>query len=288
MPRSFTMANWHEELICESFGYRICANKTLVEQRSAYQSIQVVDMPLFGRVLVLDGSFQCSEGDEFLYHEPLVHGALFGALSPKEVLIIGGGDGGAAEEALKHASVQQLIHVEIDAEVLQVCSRWLSSIHGGVLNGSDRRYRSIVADGWKFLETTRLFFDAIVLDLTDPGDASEALYSESFYALAASRLRPGGAMSLHIGSPFAQRDRCREVLHRLRRQFAFVKPILVTIPMSGGPWVMAICTNKPALALNETRIQASLLKHDLRWLTPSTWDSAQVVPPYMADSLLSA
>ena len=82
-------------------------------------------------------------------------------------------------------------------------------------------------------------YDLIVLDLTDPGGPSEALYTTDFYRACAGRLAHGGAMTLHIASPVAHPDRIRGTLAALRRVFPVVTPYLTSIPLYGGLWMMA-------------------------------------------------
>ena len=86
----------------------------LYRGHSQFQDIIVADSKEFGRMLVLDGVFQTSIKDEFIYHESIVHIPLFLHPNPKKVLIIGGGDGGAAREAVRHPEVESVTMVDID------------------------------------------------------------------------------------------------------------------------------------------------------------------------------
>lgn len=290
---------WVEESLNPDFRYGIRVDDWLMRQRSDYQQVEVVASRSFGRMLVLDGSFQCSERDEFLYHEPLVHAALLRVPEPRRVLIVGGGDGGAAEEALKHSQLEELVHVEIDAVVVQAARRFLGRIHRGVLDGADRRHRLVIADAAEFVDHDRSLYDAIILDLTDPGGPSTLLYHAEFLGRCAARLHDHGALSMHVASPWAQRDRAASALSALRAAFGCVTPLLVTIPLSGGPWLMAACT-RPNGRVRSSGLRgrdetesvrqriATLGGEPLRFLDAHTWQAMHAVPPYLAGVVRAA
>jgi spermidine synthase len=99
-----------------------------------------------------------------------------------------------------------------------------------------------IEDGFAFVRNTTERFDLIVLDLTDPGGPSTPLYTADFYRACASRLAPGGAMTLHVASPVAHPDRIRDGLTALRSAFPVVVPYLASVPLYGGMWMMACCS----------------------------------------------
>ena len=191
----------------------------------------------FGRLFRLDGHFMTSEKDEFFYHENLVHLAALTHPRPERALIIGGGDGGSAEELLKHPSIRSVTLAEIDAAVVDIARKYLGAVHGGALD--DPRLTLRIGDGFAYVRAATERFDLIVLDLTDPGGPSELLYTADFYRACAARLNPGGAMTLHIASPIAHPDRIRATLAGLREAFPLVTPYLTSIPLYGGLWMMA-------------------------------------------------
>lgn len=218
-------------------GYFIRARRPLEKFRSAYQEIEVWDTAEYGILFRLDGSFMTSEADEFFYHENLVHPAAITHPSPETALVIGGGDGGSAEELLKYSTLRSLRIVELDPAVVDIARRYLRSVHLGSLD--DPRVTLSFGDGLAYVRDCSDFFDLIVLDLTDPKGPSEPLYTTEFYRSCAARLNPGGLLSLHIASPVAQPERFRAVVTSLRQAFAVVRPYLVAIPLYGGLWAMA-------------------------------------------------
>ena len=225
------------EQLTDDWGFFIRSARQLERFRSKYQDVEVHDTASFGRLFRLDGHFMTSERDEFFYHENLVHLAAIAHAEPRRALIIGGGDGGSAEELLKHPSLISVTLCEIDAAVIEISRRYLHSVHRGAFD--DPRLMLRIEDGFAFLRNSTARYDLIVLDLTDPGGPSTPLYTEDFYRACAARLEPGGAMTLHVASPVAHPARIQEGLVRLRAAFVQVTPYLTSIPLYGGLWMMA-------------------------------------------------
>lgn len=236
-----TDQTWLNESLDEGFSYSIASSQLLCQRQSSYQKIEVHVTPRFGHLLRIDGSFMASEKDEFFYHENLIHVPACTHPQPESALIIGGGDGGSAEELLKHNTIQRIKLIEIDQVVLDVSSTYLRGIHHGALDnaGCDSRLEIHVADGLEYMRSSQARYDLIVLDLTDPGGPSKPLYTSDFYRHCAARLNLGGILSLQVASPFAQPDRVVSVMTGLSQAFNIVRPYLVSIPLSGGQWMMA-------------------------------------------------
>ena len=225
------------EGLTDDWGYFIRSTRRLEQFRSAFQDVEVHDTASFGRLFRLDGHFMTSEQDEFFYHENLVHVAGLTHPGPVRALVVGGGDGGSAEELLKYPTMQSVTLCEIDAAVVDISRRYLQAVHRGALD--DPRVEVRIGDGLAFVRDTRELYDLVVLDLTDPGGPSTSLYTADFYRACARRLGEGGAMTLHIASPVAHPARIRAGLSNLRGAFAVVTPSLTSIPLYGGMWMMA-------------------------------------------------
>ena len=106
--------------------------KVLYKGKSDFQEIMVIENPYFGRMLILDGVVQITERDEFVYHEMLVHIVMHAHPNPRKVIVIGGGDGGAVREVLKHSTVEKVYFIEIDEEVINVSKKFFPSVSCGV------------------------------------------------------------------------------------------------------------------------------------------------------------
>ncbi len=237
VPGGDIAAGLMTEHLTDDWAFFIRSARELERFRSPFQAIEVHDSVPFGRLFRLDGHFMTSERDEFFYHEMLVHVPGIAHPAPERALIVGGGDGGSAEELLKYPSIKSVTLCEIDLAVVDISRKHLASVHRGAFD--DPRLALRIGDGFAFVRETTEKFDLIVLDLTDPGGPSTLLYTPDFYRACAARLNPVGAMTLHIASPVAHPARVREGLAALRTAFTRVTPYLASIPLYGGMWMMA-------------------------------------------------
>ena len=106
------------------------AEEVLYSGESEFQKIEVFKSKEYGMMLALDGVFQTSEREEFIYHEMIAHVPLFLHPNPERVLIIGGGDGGVARECVRHDCVKEVTMVEIDGKVVELAKQYLPTISG--------------------------------------------------------------------------------------------------------------------------------------------------------------
>ncbi len=223
----------------------------LVQMQSPFQRIEIADSAEFGKVMRLDGAFMTSERDEFFYHECLVHPAALAHPQPRRALIIGGGDGGSSEELLKHPSIEQITLCEIDPMVIQLARIHLQQIHRGALD--DPRVRHVAQDGFAYVlnaahAAAHQRYDLILLDLTDPqaadGSALAAdCYTQEFLQACRTLLNPGGALVMHLGSPFHHPQRFSLLRQRLNNVFSLVQPYTVYVPLYGALWGMAVASD---------------------------------------------
>jgi spermidine synthase len=271
------------EYMTDDWGVFVRSKDRLEAFRSAFQDVEVHDSAPFGKLFRLDGHFMTSEADEFFYHENLVHIAALAHPGPQHALVVGGGDGGSAEELLKHPSMQRVTIAEIDASVIELSRRHFGNVHHGSLDHPRVTVR--IEDGFAYVANAREQYDLIVLDLTDPGGPSTALYTPQFYAACAARLTPQGAMTMHIASPVSHGERIREVLVALRRAFPRVTPYLTSVQLYGGLWMMACCSagldprEHSALAIDE-RIATRRIG-DLQYVNGDTYRAALALPNFV-------
>lgn len=210
--------------------------------KTPFQLIEVFDTPDLGKLMRIDGANMVSERDEFFYHESLIHPAAIVHPAPREVLIIGGGDGGSLEEVLKHREIERVVLAELDGGVIEMAKKHFASVHRGAFD--DPRVEIRIGDGMAFVRESGQRFDLIYLDLTDPIGPAEALYTQTFYADCKRALNPGGALVLHIGSPFSHAARVKGSVAHLRNTFAHVAPWFVHIPMYGATWGFASASDQ--------------------------------------------
>lgn len=212
--------------------------------RTKYQDVLIGDTYNFGRVLVLDGAIQSSEDDEELYHELLVQPAMLRHPNPKDVLIIGGGEGASLREVLAHGSVKTATMVDLDGEVVELARQHLTSWHRGAFD--DPRAKIVIADGRKFVEEDDAKYDVIIIDVVDMLDngPAQALYTKEFYGMLKRRLREDGIVVVQ-GMEFSfLDDRGHAALFRtLRTVFSEVHSYSSMIPSFLSNWGFLIASD---------------------------------------------
>ncbi len=271
-----------QEWLNEHSTYAYQLGSVLYREQSPYQLIEVHDSPQFGRLFRLDGDYMTSEKEEFFYHEALVHPVAASHGNVRRALILGGGDGGAAEELLKYPSVERIVIAELDEVVIRVARDYFQKIHHGALD--DPRVEIRIGDGFAFVRDTTERFDLVLLDLTDPDTPASALYTAEFFSSVKKLLNPGGAMVLHTASPIFRPDIVRTLYQRLQKNFTLVAPMGLYIPLYGAYWSFAVCSENldPRLVSSSQiaeRITSANLK-DLEYYNSSTHQGLFALPDY--------
>nr|WP_285300380.1 polyamine aminopropyltransferase [Burkholderia glumae] len=220
---------------------------------SPYQRIEVWDTPLLGRLFTLDGRPMTSVGDEAVYHECMTHPAALAHPRPRRALVLGGGDGGAARQLLKHPSIERIVIAELDAAVVEMARRHLEAVHRGAFD--DPRVELVIGDAADYVDHTPLRFDLVVFDLTPPDSPAAGLYTRAFLARLKRRLTPCAALSMHLGAPAFHAPRIAALVAELRASFAVVAPLAAPVPLYGGEWLMAVAS--------DTLDAGALFAHDI-------------------------
>lgn len=268
-----------------SYAYRL--GPLLHREQSLHQLIEVHESPQFGKLFRLDGDYMTAEGEEFFYHEALVHPAALSHGKVRTALILGGGDGGSAEELLKYASVERIVLAELDEAVIRISRQYLESIHKGSLD--DPRVEIRIGDGLAYVRESDERFDLVLLDLTDPDTPASQLYTADFFASVKRLLNPGGAMVLHTGTPVFAPQVVRHIYQSLSRHFSVVAPYGLYIPLYGAYWSMAVCSEQldprqlPIAEANQ-RLQ-SLALGKLGYYNEATHQGLFALPGYFRDLL---
>ncbi len=222
---------------------------------SPYQRI-VITKGQGGFQLYLNGNLQFSSVDEYRYHEALVHPALLTARSPRRVLVLGGGDGLALREILRHPSVESVTLVDLDPDMTALADHYpaLAELNGHSL--ADPRVHVINQDAFLWVQESSDAFDAAIIDFPDPGTFSIGkLYTTRFFHLLQARLAPGGAVAVQCTSPLVAPKSYWCIIHTLEAAGFWVHPFQVTVP-AFGIWGFALATPQPATV--PTEIPASL------------------------------
>ncbi|MFM0283468.1 polyamine aminopropyltransferase [Paraburkholderia sediminicola] len=215
--------------------------RRLARVDSPYQRIEVWDTPQLGRLFTLDGRPMTSTGDEFIYHECMVHPAALAHPSPKAALVLGGGDGGAARQLLRHPGIERIVVAELDADVVRLTREHLPEVHGGAFD--DPRVALVIGDAADYVVGATAQFDLVVFDLTPPDSPAAGLYTPDFYMQLKRVMSPTAALSLHLGSPYFHAERVAGLLDDLRDTFAIVRTMSTFIPLYGSLWMMATASD---------------------------------------------
>ncbi|SEA68965.1 polyamine aminopropyltransferase [Alkalimonas amylolytica] len=180
-----------------AFGLAITAK--LDEVQSPFQHIEIFDTTHFGKLMVIDGCTMVSSRENFLYHEMMSHPALFTHPSPKNVVIIGGGDCGTLREVLKHQGVETVHQIDIDEQVTRMAEKYFPEL---CASNNDPRATILFDDGIKFMrEAAPESIDVVIVDSTDPVGPGEGLFNRAFYQSCLNALRPGGILVQQSESP---------------------------------------------------------------------------------------
>ena len=241
---------------------RFYQDSIVFSAESPWQRI-VVTHGRAGHRLFLNGNLQFSERDEYRYHEALVHPAMAAHGAARKVAVLGGGDGMAVREVLRHAGVDSVTLVELDPNMTRLFSRHetLSRLNGGSL--SSPKVNIVNADAFKWLEESREMFDVIVVDFPDPTNFSIGkLYTQSFYALLEQRLSASGFAVIQTTSPLVARQSFWTVVATLESVGLRAVPYHAHVP-SFGEWGFVIASHRPFRMPQE-------LPAGLRFLTPAS------------------
>ena len=206
------------------------AGKPLVEEKSRYQRIKIFDTVANGRVMTLDDIVQITTRDESAYAEMLTHLPLFEHGQASRVMIVGGGDLSIADEALKHKSVKEVVLVDIDERVVELCREHFAEINAKAFK--DKRLKVEIADAFEYLghAKSKGRFDLIVADRPDPVGPGKALFGETFYDRVRAGLSPGGFATFQTGVPFYQPWEITDALKELEEFFPHSGLYLSVVP----------------------------------------------------------
>jgi len=279
----------NKDWLCEDqaagIRFSLEVEERLFRHCTAHQEIEIVQTSALGRVLALDSRFMLSERDEPFYHEMLVHPALLAHEQPERVLIVGGGDGGALRETLRHPAVREAALVEIDAAVIAASREHLATVHAGAFD--DPRVQIAISPGEAFLPEISRAFDVIVVDSTDPVGPGHALFEREFLVACREALRSGGVIALQAGTPFYRPDVLTNLVANLRGTFAQVAPYVGFVPLyPSGMWAYVLAGDR-GLEVEETvlRERFRARKLDTRYYTPRLHRAAFALPRFVEELL---
>lgn len=272
------MEFWYKEAQTKDMSLEVRVTEILHTEQTPYQKLAVVESVEYGRMMILDGAIQCTERDEFLYHEMIAHVPLHVHPNPRKVCVIGGGDGGAVREILKHPSVSEIKHVEIDGAVIEASKKYFPNISCGLF---DPRVEVLVTDGIEYLKNCEPnYFDVIIIDSTDPVGPAVGLFSEEFYGYAHKALSEEGVICAQTESPFASTKLLMKCWKNMKVHFTHVGVATGFMPTyPTGFWTYTVGSKKlPVKANREVNIKG-------KYFTSSLMQRALDIPPFLQEML---
>lgn len=236
------MELWFTELQTPNLGITCKTMKTHHTEKTEYQDLALIETAQFGRMLVLDGMVQTTVADEFVYHEMITHVPLFTHKNPRKALVIGGGDGGAIREILKHDSIEKAVLVEIDGKVVETGRKYLPEISCAL---DSPRAEVQIEDGIKYVNEHKNEFDVIMVDSTEPVGPAVGLFQIDFYRSIYNALKDDGILVAQTESPFFNRDLIRKVFKDIKSLFPVTRLYTCAIPTyPSGYWSFTMGSKK--------------------------------------------
>lgn len=219
--------NWFSERYSDNLQLSFRIKDQLLSVKTDFQRIDLFDTYDFGKLLAIDGTVQLTDYDEYVYHEMMTMVPFsYMKKKPETALIIGGGDGGAAQRLLT-LGLNKIVNVEIDSQVVEVSRRFFHNLSSAF---EDSRCNLIIGDGVKYMNDTDEKFDLILIDSTDPVGPAEGLFSEDFYRNCSKILSEGGILVTQSGSPFYQPKGIKLAYTGMKEVFQNVRVYTAFIP----------------------------------------------------------
>lgn len=276
---------WFREPFSEGLEVAYLCDQLIYSGRTHYQQVDIVDTRVHGRMLFLDRIGQSCEKDEFIYHEMLVHPALFSHPRPQSVLVIGGATGASLREILRHPSVERVVMADIDGELTDICKHYLPRWHRGSFQ--DSRLELVIEDGRKYVENCLESFDCMVIDLSDPIEGGPAmhLFTIEFYEALRNRLNSGGVITFQ-GEAISPQDLelHARMTNTLKRVFPVVCPYPYTLYSYHRPDAHILATENTdwSFSLFLTRVDKAALP--TRYFCPEIARGMFFLPRYLIEA----
>lgn len=261
----------------------------LFSKQSPFQKVEIIDSCAYGKILILDGMIMTTEKDEYVYHEMITHVPLLSHPHPENVLIIGGGDGGAAREVLKHETIQNVDLVEIDEVVIKASKTYLPTIASSF---DHPKLNVHIEDGIEYMRNCPdEMYDVVIVDSTDPVGPAEGLFKPEFYKNVFRSLKDKGVMVTQSESPTFNTEVFKELYQCYREIFSYenVHCYLSFIPTyPSGMWSFSFCSKggiHPIHSFDEKRARIFTDEHALKYYNPEVHKAAFVLPTFVKDML---
>lgn len=280
------------EHFTEELSFIHIINRVVYSGKTKFQNVDIVDTDLFGRILFLDSKIQSASVDEYIYHESLVHPSMIAHGNPKDVLILGGGEGATLREALRYTSCKSAIMVDIDGELVELAKEYLKEWHQGAFD--DPRTSLVIEDARDFVFNTSKKFDVIISDLTEPleGGPSTMLFTLEFYKKLKEILNPGGIVVIQAGtSAPVYTEFFASVTQTLGEVFRYLSPYWAFIFSFQMPWAFVSASDDVQPETLDSKEVARRMKSlgisRTKYYNPELHEAMFKLPTYLHDILQS-
>lgn len=256
-------------------------NQVLVNKKSEYQDITLVETMEYGRMLILDGAIQIAERDEFCYSEMMAHTVLCAHPDPKRVLIVGGGDGGVLREVLRHKNVEKATMIDIDKDVIDAAKKYLPTLSCAM---DDPRADVRSMDALAYIRSVSNEFDVAIVDSTDPVEFAAGLFEANFYEDVKNALKEDGMMLAQTESPFSDANVMIGAYTEMKKVYPVVSVCWGAMPTyPTGMWTYTIGSKKL-----DPSVPRSAIPEGTKYYTEDIHRSAFTLPPFLKNLLDNA
>eukprot|EP00771_Trimastix_marina_P003981 gnl/Trimastix_PCT/705.p1 GENE.gnl/Trimastix_PCT/705~~gnl/Trimastix_PCT/705.p1 ORF type:complete len:316 (+),score=90.27 gnl/Trimastix_PCT/705:33-950(+) len=237
-----TTPQWFVETWKDSVANGFKIESRLEQVKTPYQYMEIYQTANCGKLMVLDDCIMLTGAHEFTYHEMITHVPLMAHPNPRNVLVIGGGDGGAMREVLKHPCVEHAVQCEIDEEVTRAAQRHFPQLTEWI--DKDPRAECVFADGIAYIKARPNTFDVVIIDSTDPFGPAEGLFKREFYTNVRQSLREGGMMVCQAESIWYSLETVQSMLGEMRAaEYSHIGYYTAQVPMYPGTvWGLSVAS----------------------------------------------
>ena len=279
MAKALTPEFFYERHPNKAAGISFELDSILYSGQSDYQKVDILQTQNYGRVMLLDEVVMLTSTDEFVYHEMITHVPLSVHPNPRQVLTIGGGDGGTLREVVKHPTVERAVLAEIDQKVLDVSRKYFPEIAAGLDHPKSELQ---IGDALEYIKDKRDVFDVILSDSTDPIGPAVGLFEQPFYRNVCDALTGNGIFVAQSESPFWDPEIVQKIVKNLTPVFPVVRFYLVFIPTyPSGMWSF-VFASKGLDPIKDLRNDATTnFQSDLKYYSPEIHQAAFTLPPFV-------
>lgn len=247
---------WLTEYSTDNLKLSMRVKNLIHTEKTPYQELLIADTYEYGRTLMLDGAYQLTERDEFTYSEMMSHVPICAHPDPKNVMIIGGGDGAIMREVLKHSCVKKCTLIDIDERVIESSKEYMPFAG---CSFSDSRADVKCMDAMKYIRETNERYDVVIIDSTDPVDFAAGLFQSGFYEDVKRVMTDSAMLTELTESPFTDTDLMVQAIREMRKVFPCVKMYWGVVPTyPSGMWTYGLasmreCSCEPVRSVAPTK-----------------------------------